>query len=38
MYEVEVEVPFGIGPRTAATLVADATRIRAVLGCSSSLF
>ena len=37
--EVEAEVPFAISPATAATLVADATRIRAVLGCSSgSLF
>jgi hypothetical protein len=36
MVEVEAEVPFEISPRTAGTLVADATRIRTVLGCSSS--
>lgn len=38
IFEVEAEVPFGIGPGTAATLVADAKRIRAVLGCGNSLF
>ena len=38
IFEAEAEVPFGIGPGTAATLVADAKRIRAVLGCGRSLF
>jgi hypothetical protein len=38
MAEVEAEVPFGFRLGNAAALIADATRIRAVLGCRSSLF
>lgn len=38
VFQVQVETPWRIPSGTAAQLIADAQRIRAVLGCGTGLF